>query len=47
MEGSTKLSATTHPNTTAKCYRYFTQTAVKIFHEMDSPDMTCEATEVP
>lgn len=37
MEGSTKLSATTHPNTTAKCYRYFTQTAVKIFHEMDSP----------
>lgn len=37
MEGSTKLSATTHPNTTAKCYRYFTQTAVKIFHEMESP----------
>lgn len=36
MEGSTKLSATTHPNTMAKCYRYFTQTAVKIFHEMDS-----------
>ena len=37
MEGSTKLSASTHPNTTAKCYRYFTQTAVKIFHEMESP----------
>jgi len=37
MEGSTRLSATTHPNTTAKCYRYFTNTAIRIFHEMESP----------
>lgn len=37
MEGSTKLSASTHPNTTAKCYRYFTNTAIRIFHEMESP----------
>jgi class 3 adenylate cyclase len=37
MAGSTKLSAGTHPNTTAKCYRYFTNTAIRIFHEMESP----------
>jgi class 3 adenylate cyclase len=37
MEGSTKLSAGTHANTTAKCYRYFTNTAIRIFHEMESP----------
>lgn len=37
MEGSTQLSAGTHANTTAKCYRYFTNTAVRMFHEMDSP----------
>ncbi|MFO1088657.1 MAG: hypothetical protein U1E46_03645 [Hyphomicrobiales bacterium] len=36
MEGSTQLSASTHANTTAKCYRYFTNTAVRIFHELDS-----------
>jgi class 3 adenylate cyclase len=36
MEGSTKLSAGTHPNTTAKAYRYFTNTAVRIFNEFDA-----------
>ncbi|MDX2204247.1 MAG: hypothetical protein NW223_15960 [Hyphomicrobiaceae bacterium] len=36
MEGSTKLSAGTHANTTAKCYRYFTNTAIRIFHEMEA-----------
>lgn len=37
MEGSTQLSAGTHANTTAKCYRYFTNTAVRMFHDMESP----------
>lgn len=37
MEGSTQISAGTHANTTAKCYRYFTNTAIRIFHEMESP----------
>lgn len=37
MEGSTQLSASTHADTTAKCYRYFTNTAIRIFHEMESP----------
>ena len=36
MEGSTKLSATAHPNTTAKAYRYFTNTAVRIFNDFDA-----------
>ena len=33
MEGSTKLSATTHSKTTAKAYRYFTNTAIRIFDD--------------
>jgi class 3 adenylate cyclase len=37
MEGSTKLSASTHQNSTAKIYRYFTNTAVLIFHEFEAP----------
>src|SRR4051794_3385023 len=37
MEGSTKLSASTHDRTTAKAYRYFTETAVRIFSEFGSP----------
>ncbi|MBG1231038.1 hypothetical protein [Aestuariivirga litoralis] len=37
MVGSTKLSASAHPNSTAKLYRYFTNTAVRIFHEFDAP----------
>src|SRR3546814_15454209 len=37
MEGSTRLSASLHDNTTAKCYRYFTNTAIRIFHQFDSP----------
>jgi hypothetical protein len=32
MEGSTKLSANLHDKTTAKAYRLFTETAVRIFH---------------
>jgi class 3 adenylate cyclase len=36
MRGSTKFSANAHPNTTAKAYRLFTGTAVKIFHECDA-----------
>lgn len=36
MEGSTKLSATTHPKTTAKAYRYFTNTAIRIFDDFDA-----------
>lgn len=37
MEGSTKLSASQHPNSTAKLYRLFTGTAIKIFHSFDAP----------
>jgi class 3 adenylate cyclase len=33
MEGSTKLSANSHDKTTAKAYRLFTETAVRIFHD--------------
>jgi class 3 adenylate cyclase len=33
MEGSTKLSAGSHEKTTAKSYRLFTETAIRIFHE--------------
>ena len=36
MEGSTKLSATTHPRTTAKAYRYFTNTAIRIFDDFEA-----------
>lgn len=33
MEGSTKLSAGSHDRTTAKAYRFFTETAIRIFHK--------------
>jgi class 3 adenylate cyclase len=33
MEGSTKLSAGSHDKTTAKSYRLFTETAIRIFHK--------------
>lgn len=33
MEGSTKLSANLHDKTTAKAYRLFTETAIRIFHQ--------------
>jgi class 3 adenylate cyclase len=33
MEGSTKLSAGSHDKTTAKSYRLFTETAIRIFHQ--------------
>lgn len=33
MEGSTKLSAGAHDKTTAKSYRLFTETAIRIFHK--------------
>ena len=33
MEGSTKLSAGSHDKTTAKAYRLFTETAIRIFHK--------------
>lgn len=33
MEGSTKLSAGLHERTTAKTYRLFTETAIRIFHK--------------
>lgn len=36
MVGSTKLSATAHQNSTAKLYRLFTGTAVKIFHYFEA-----------
>lgn len=36
MKGSTKLSATTHDNSTAGAYQLFTGTAVRLFHEMDA-----------
>ncbi|TIW72935.1 MAG: adenylate/guanylate cyclase domain-containing protein [Mesorhizobium sp.] len=32
MEGSTRLSASSHEKTTANAYRLFTSTAIKIFH---------------
>lgn len=37
MKSSTKLSASAHANTTASAYRLFTSTAVRIFHELESP----------
>jgi class 3 adenylate cyclase len=37
MEGSTRLSATSHPNSTAKAYRLFTNTAIRVFHEFEAP----------
>lgn len=37
MEGSTKLSATVHDQGTAKTFRYFTNTAIRIFHEFEAP----------
>ncbi|MEG5036246.1 hypothetical protein [Microcoleus sp. AT3-D2] len=33
MEGSTKLSAGSHDETTAQAYRLFTETAIRIFHD--------------
>lgn len=33
MEGSTRMSATQHPGGTAKIYRLFTNTAIRIFHD--------------
>ncbi len=37
MLGSTKLSAARHDKETAGAYQLFTNTAVKLFHEMDAP----------
>jgi len=37
MQGSTKLSATKHEKGTAGVYQLFTNTAVRMFHEMDAP----------
>jgi class 3 adenylate cyclase len=37
MSGSTKLSVSAHPSTTAKFYRLFTSTAINMFHELDAP----------
>lgn len=36
MEGSTNLSATANPKTTAKAYRYFTNTAIRIFDDFNA-----------
>ncbi|RYZ57877.1 MAG: adenylate/guanylate cyclase domain-containing protein [Proteobacteria bacterium] len=36
MRGSTKFSASANPRTTAKAYRLFSETAVRLFHEFDS-----------
>lgn len=36
MEGSTKLSASLHDKSTAKAYRFFTETAIRIFAEFDA-----------
>jgi len=37
MLGSTKLSATKHEKGTARVYQLFTNTAVRLFHELDAP----------
>lgn len=37
MLGSTKLSAVKHEKVTAGAYQLFTNTAVRIFHELDAP----------
>lgn len=37
MEGSTKLSAGSHDKNTARAYRLFTETAIRIFHEFKAP----------
>ncbi len=37
MEGSTKLSASTHDQSTAKAYRLFTETAIRIFSIFEAP----------
>jgi class 3 adenylate cyclase len=37
MEGSTKLSANLHEKSTAKAYRLFTETAIRIFSQFGSP----------
>jgi len=34
MAGSTQLSATVHPNSTARIYRYYVGTAIKLFDEL-------------
>ena len=36
MRGSTKLSAVTHDNSTARIYQFYTGTAVKIFSEFEA-----------
>jgi class 3 adenylate cyclase len=36
MEGSTKLSASTHDKGTARAYSYFTSTAVRLFHHFEA-----------
>lgn len=36
MEGSTKLSASLHERSTARAYRLFTETAIRIFAEFDA-----------
>jgi len=37
MMNSTQLSATKHDKSTAAVYRFYTHTAVRIFHEFESP----------
>ena len=37
MLGSTKLSASKHEKGTARVYQLFTNTAVRLFHELDAP----------
>lgn len=37
MVGSTKMSTTLHPNSTAQIYRYFTGTAIKILKAFEAP----------
>lgn len=37
MKGSTKLSVSANPANTAKFYRLFTSTAIRMFHELESP----------
>lgn len=36
MEGSTRLSASTHDKDTARAYSYFTGTAVRLFHHFEA-----------
>lgn len=37
MKGSTRLSISTDPKSTASCYQLFTETTIRILYELDTP----------